>query len=315
MEKALRSDSNGTSSLFQRPLWVCLLAFTAAFAWGWAYPLIKLGFAQYEITEEMTGAKMLFAGIRFTLSGVIILAIAARKGITLRPKENRNWWFILLFSLINTTIHNTCFYIGLSHAQGARSAILNSLSTFLVVILSCMIFRSDRMSLRKVVGCMLGFSGILLLNLKEGGIDMTSFTMLGDGLIMLNALCGACASLLTRPLARRIDVFSGTGYSLLLGGVLLILPGLLLGGTLPHINLTGVVILILLIAISTIGFTLYNKLLTVNPVGKVAIWNSLIPVVGAITSCICLGEAFHLSYLMAAVLSASGIAIINFGKR
>ena len=51
-------------TIFQRPLWAALFAFTAAFLWGWAYPFIKLGFDEFEITADMTGSKMLFAGIR-----------------------------------------------------------------------------------------------------------------------------------------------------------------------------------------------------------------------------------------------------------
>ena len=43
-------------SIFQRPLWAALMAFTAAFLWGWAYPFIKLGFAEFEITTDMTGS-------------------------------------------------------------------------------------------------------------------------------------------------------------------------------------------------------------------------------------------------------------------
>lgn len=38
-------------SIFQRPIWVALFGFTAAFVWGWAYPLIKLGFAEFAITS------------------------------------------------------------------------------------------------------------------------------------------------------------------------------------------------------------------------------------------------------------------------
>jgi drug/metabolite transporter (DMT)-like permease len=71
---------------------------------------------------------------------------------------------------------------------------------------------------------------------------------------------------------------------------------------------------LLLIAISAVGFTLYNKLLSLNPVGKVAIYNSLIPVVGAVTSCLCLGETFHPKYALAGGLAAIGIYIINKGK-
>ena len=259
--------TQNNTGIFQRPLWVALFGFTAAFVWGWAYPLIKLGFAEFAITSDMTGSKMLFAGVRFFLSGIIILLVAARAGRSFHFDWKSDWWYILLFSLVNTTLHYTFLYIGLSHAEGARSAILNSLSVFTVVIMACVLFKSDRMTVRKILGCIIGFAGILSLNM--GGKESGEFTFLGDGMIILNALCGATASLMTRGLSRKVDVFVGTGISLAVGGALLIIPGLLMDGSLPQINATGCLYLLLLIGISTIGFTLYNKLLSCNPVGKV----------------------------------------------
>ena len=301
------------TSIFQRPVWVVVFALTAAIAWGWAYPLIKLGMNEFGILPNMTGSKRLFAGIRFFISVLIILAIAKPTGRKFGVRKTADWWFILLFSLLNTTLHYAFFYFGLSHNAGARSAILNSMSVFTVVIFACMFFKSDRMTMRKAIGCVIGFVGILALNL--GGKDSGRFTLLGDGMIILNALCGASASLLTRGLSKRVDVFVGTGYSLSIGGALLVLPGLAAGGTLPVVSITGLVILLLLIAISTVGFSLYNKLLSCNPVGKVAIFNSLIPVVGAVTSCLCLGETFYWKYVVAGTLATAGIYIINKGKQ
>ena len=308
-----------TTSIFQRPVWVALLAFTAAFSWGWAFPLVKLGFAEYGITQDMTASKMLFAGLRFGLAGIIILLIAATTGRSFSYKSTApkgsfsKALFLLLFALMNTTLHYACFYIGLSYSQGARAAILNSMSVFTLVILACIFFKSDKMTYRKMLGCVVGFAGILTLNM--GNQESGAFTLLGDGLIILNALCGAFAGLLTRGVNKRIDVFVGTGYSLSVGGFLLIIPSLLMGATLPQITLWGVCILVLLVGISTIGFALYNKLLTCNPIGKVAIWNSLIPVVGALTSCICLHETFYAKYIWAAGLATMGIYIINKGKK
>ena len=299
-------------SLFQRPVWVVVFALTAAIAWGWAFPLIKVGFSAFGITADMTGSKMLFAGIRFAVAGLIVLSVARSSGRSFKTNETGDWWFILAFALMNTTLHYFFFYVGMSHSEGSRAAILNSLSTFLVVLLACACFKSDRLTTRKVLGCVVGFSGILALNL--GGAESGRFTLLGDGMIILNAICGALSNLMTRGLSRRIDVFVGTGYGLTIGGILLIIPGLLFGGTLPHINMLGIVCLLLLIAISAVGFTLYNKLLSLNPVGKVAIYNSLIPVVGAVTSCLCLGETFHPKYSLAGGLAAIGIYIINKGK-
>ena len=255
-EMTLTQETIENRSIFQRPLWVVVFALTAAIAWGWAYPLIKMGMRNFGIQPDMTGSKMLFAGIRFFISGLIILAIAKPSHRKFGIRKPADAWFILLYSLLNTTLHYAFFYFGLSHNAGARSAILNSMSVFTVVILACIFFKSDKMTYRKALGCTIGFLGILTLNL--GGKDSGRFTFLGDGMIILNALCGASASLLTRGLNKRMDVFVGTGYSLSIGGALLVIPGLLAGGNLPVINLMGIIDLLLLIAISTIGFSLYN---------------------------------------------------------
>lgn len=323
---------NDSKSIFQRPVWVFIFALTAALAWGWAYPLIKLGFGEFGINEEfyltdgglgtqaLTASKMLFAGIRFCCSGLIVLAIAAaaRRDFHVQgPTDTRkaaNWAYITTFALINTTFHYAFFYIGLSNSPGARAAILNSMGVFLVVILACIFFESDKMTLRKTIGCCIGAAGIVALNVGGGEGEGSSFTFMGDGMIILNACCSAIAALMTRGLSKRIDVFVGTGCGLAIGGALLIIPGILAGGLLPQITTKGLGILLLLILISSLGFTLYNKLLSCNPVGKVAIYNSLIPVVGAITSCLCLHETFYWKYVVACALAAAGIYIINRGK-
>lgn len=306
-------DNTIKLSIFQRPLWVTIFALTAAIAWGWAYPLIKLGFNEFGITTDMTGSKMLFAGIRFALSGLIILCIASFSEKKLQVPTTSSWLYILAFALLNTTLHYACFYIGLSHSDGARAAILNSSGVFLLVLLACIFFKTDKLTLRKIAGCSIGFAGIMALN--TGTTNESDFSLLGDGMIILNALCSAFAGLMTRGLSKRVDIFAGTGYSLAIGGVLLIIPGILLNGYLPQITPFGILILLLLIAISSLGFALYNKLISCNPVGKVAIFNSLIPVVGAITSCLCLGETFYWKYVIAALLATAGIYIINKGKK
>ena len=300
------------TSIFQRPVWVVVFALTAAIAWGWAYPLIKLGFGEFGITADMTGSKMLFAGVRFAISGFIILALAKATHRNFKVCNSAGWMYLLLFSLMNTSLHYAFFYIGLSHSEGARAAILNSMSVFTLVLLACVFFKSDRLTTKKVIGCVIGFAGILALNIGNG--ESGSFTMLGDGMIILNALCSAVAGLMTRGLGRRVDVFVGTGYSLAIGGLMLIGAGLCVGSPIPAITFEGIGILALLICISTLGFALYNKLLSCNPVGKIAIFNSLIPVVGALTSCLCLNEPFYWKYVIAAILATAGIYIINKGK-
>ncbi|MCF0198629.1 MAG: DMT family transporter [Bacteroidaceae bacterium] len=299
-------------SLFLRPGWVITFACTAAIVWGLAYPLIKLGMVEFGITADMTASKLLFAGIRFLVAGLIVLAIAKSQKRSFAVRRRGDWAFLLLFSLMNTTLHYSFFYFGLSHSPGARAAIINSMSVFLVVVLACAFFRSDRMTGRKILGCAAGIAGMLALNVGE---ELNGqFTWLGDGMIILNAISSAVASLMTRGVVRRVDVFVGTGYSLSVGGALIMIPGLLCGGTLPHITWVGLLMLLGLVLISAIGFMLYNQLISLHPVGKIAIYNSLVPVVGVVSSCLCLHEPFYWNYLAAGLLVALGIYCVKKAK-
>lgn len=300
-------------SLFRRPAWVVFFALSAAIAWGWAYPLIKIGFGEFGITQDMTGSKMLFAGIRFCMAGSLILAMARIAGKGFKVNGGKSALYILSYALLNTSLHYAFFYIGLSHSEGARAAILNSLGVFMLVLLACMFFKSDKLTMRKLAGCLIGFVGVLTLNINSG--TQSEFTFMGDGMIVLNAMCSAFAGLMTRGLGKCADVFVATGYSLAVGGVFLIIPGWALGGTLPAVTFFGCVVLLLLVLISTLGFALYNKLLSCNPVGKIAIYNSIIPVVGAVTSCLCLNEPFYWKYILAAGLATAGIYMINAAKK
>ena len=98
----VKEDEKTTPSLplFQRPVWVACFALTAAVVWGWAYPLIKMGFEEFAITPDMTGNKILFAGVRFTFSGLIILAFAKAKRRSFAMRRKTDWWFMLLFAFL-----------------------------------------------------------------------------------------------------------------------------------------------------------------------------------------------------------------------
>ena len=158
-------------SIFQKPVWVAVFALTAAMAWGWAFPLIKVGFSAFGITTDMTGSKMLFAGIRFASAGLIILSLARSNGRSFRTSTISDWRFILAFALMNTTLHYFFFYVGMSHSEGSRAAILNSLSTFLVVLLACACFKSDKLTCGNsgITGCTVELctSGALCYGLSD----------------------------------------------------------------------------------------------------------------------------------------------------
>lgn len=305
---------NKKLSIFQQKPFVVLFATLSALTWAFAFPLIKLGINAFDIVGDDTGAKTLFAGIRFFIAGLITLIIAktGRKSFKISGKNNIGW--LCLYSVVNTSLHYFFFYVGLSNLSGSRSSIIDSLSTFFLIILACIIFKDEHMTAKKTIGCILGFSGIIIINISFGETSGGTFTFLGDGMLFMSALCSAFGGVLTRIVTKKIDSLVATGISLALGGGIMIIMGVIMDGKITHITVEGIVILILLVLVSAIGFSLYNKLISCNPVGEIAIFNSLIPVFGAILSCVILGEPFYLKYVAAILLVVAGVYIINKRK-
>lgn len=299
------------TTLFQNKYLVPVFAAMAALAWASAFPLIKLGIAYFNIAAGDTGAKTLFAGIRFFLAGVLVLLLARITGRSLKIGGKKEWGLLILFGIVNTALHYFFFYLGLSNSTGSRSAILDSLGTFLLILFACLFFKEEKLTWRKIIGCLLGFGGILLMNLGSSLQESGAFTLRGDGMILCSAVCAAFGGILTRIATQKSDALTATGYSLAIGGFLLILTGLLMGGRLTELNGKGLGVLCLLIFVSSLGFSFYNQLICLNPVGEIAIYNALIPVMGVLLSCIILKEPFSVKYLFAGVLVSAGICVIN----
>ena len=203
--------------------------------------------------------------------------------------------------------------MGLSHCSGSKASIIDSLGTFWLIFLAVLFFK-ERLTSNKILGCLFGFAGIIIANFSTDIISKVSFH--GEGFLVISTLCAAFGGVIVRIITtvRNINAVKATGYGLTIGGVLLLAGGLFLGGTLTKVTLKGIVVMFCLVAISVVGFVLYNQLLSCNPVGQIAIFNALIPVFGTLTSCILTGERFYFRYIISIILVALGIWFVNREK-
>lgn len=300
--------------IFKNKTAAALLAFSTAVVWAFAFPLIKLGIREFEIKSSDIGSKTLFAGVRFFAAGVVVslaYAVMHRRGEN-KSTDKHGVAFALCLGLVNTALHYFFYYIGLSNQSGSRSAVIDSMSSFLLIPMACIVFSDEHFTRRKAFGCILGAAGILAVNAGGGLTD--EFTMSGDGMLILSAVFTAIGGILTRITSKHIDIFSATGISLWFGGALLIISGALMGGHLSMFTPFGIFVLCCLIAISIYGFSIYNTLLAYNPVGRIAIFNSLIPIFGVTFSCVFLHEEFKPQYIEACLLASFGIYTINSEK-
>jgi len=79
------------------------------------------------------------------------------------------------------------FYLGLARTTGVKSSIMNATGTFFSVLLAHFIYHNDRLSFNKVLGCLVGFIGVIVVNFGRGAMQF-DFTLLGEGSVVMAAL-------------------------------------------------------------------------------------------------------------------------------
>lgn len=302
-------------AVFRNGKYKSFLAILCAFGWSLAYPLIKVGYQTLQIASDDLGGKMLFAGIRFLFAGIFVSGFCCWRKKKLALARNRDLWWLMLLAVINITLHYMCAYIGLGYNPSGRSTILDSMGGFFLMILSTVIFADDKLSVAKICGCVLGIAGIVAINVQPGTDFFANITWRGDGMILLNALCAAVGGVITRVVSRKMNIMQATGLSMIIGGALLLVMGLVIGTSSAWSwSLQGVLILVVLMTISAVCFAVYNELLAYHPISKIAIYNALIPVLGVVFSALLLKEELKWQYLIAVVMVACGIYLVNMRK-
>ena len=291
---------------------VCLLALVCCFLWGSAFPSIKVGYQLFEINQTDTASQILFAGCRFTLAGVLVVVIGSLlQGKLMKPSKSA-LPKIGKVCLLQTVIQYFFFYVGLAHTTGVKGSIVESANVFLAIIFSSLLFHQETLKGKKVLGCLIGFAGVVLINLSGGNTDL-SFNFMGDGFILISAAAYGMSSVVIKKYSETEDPVMISGYQFLAGGLIMIAVALVAGGKLEVFNISCALILLYMAIISAVAYTLWSLLLKFNPVSKVAIFGFMNPVFGVILSALILGEgsAFGIQGVTALVLVCAGIFIVN----
>lgn len=301
--------------LFRNKKYKSILAIFCAFGWSLAYPLIKIGYKEFQISSADLGGKILFAGIRFLFAGILVTVFCCLNKRKLELGRKKDFWWLILLAIVNVTLHYMFAYIGLGYNASARSTILDSMGGFFLIILSTIIFSDDKISVPKMFGCLLGIVGIVVINIQPGANFFENITFRGDGMILLNACCAAIGGVITRVASKKMNMMLATGVSMMLGGALLLAIGMIIGTNSPWcVTPKGIIVLSALILISAVCFAIYNELLAYHPISKVAIYNALIPVLGVIFSALLLNEELKWQYFISVIMVACGIYLVNQGR-
>lgn len=292
---------------------VALLACVCCILWGSAIPVIKTGYRLMEVDAADTASQIVFAGVRFTLAGLLVLIFASIREKKVLIPDRTILKYAVPVCLAQTVGQYFFFYIGVAHTSGVKGGIITGLGNFIAILMSCLIVRNERMTGRKMAGCVLGFAGVIVINLMGKSLDM-GFTLTGEGFILISQVAYGISTILINIYSKKVSpvVLSGTQFTM--GGIVLTLIGVGMGGHLGNVTAVGVVSIFYLAMVSAVAYTLWSVLLAWNDVSKVAIFGFVNPLCSVILSALILGEvkqAFNTGSLAALLLVCAGIYIVN----
>lgn len=290
-----------------------LLALLCCLLWGSAFPCIKIGYDLFGVVGDDTGSQLLFAGCRFALAGILVIAAGSLLTRRVLRPARRDLPPIALLALTQTAAQYIFFYIGLAHANGVNASIVNGSGACITVLMACFVFRCEKFTLAKGIGCALGFAGVLLLNISGG---KWQFVSTGEGLVLLSAVAAATSAILIKRFSGDHDPVLLSGWQFFCGGIGLIAVGLIGGGRLAPTGLAAPALLLYLGFLSAAAYTLWGLLLQQNPVSRITAYDCSIPLFGALLSAWWLQETDQLlrwQVPAALALVVAGVLVIDRG--
>lgn len=301
----------------QKPMTVMMLALLCCFLWGSAFPCVKIGYDLFAIAAEDTMSQMLFAGCRFALAGVLVILFGSMLSKRVLVPEKKSIGMVVKLAMVQTVMQYVLFYIGVAHTTGVKSSIINASNVFISLILASLLFRFEKLTARKIVGCLIGFAGVVIINLNGNGLD-ASFSLKGEGAIFLSTVAYALSSGLIKLYSQKENPVTLSGYQFLIGGLVMIGIAFCMGGRITSGSAAAFLLLLYMALISAVAYTLWGILLKYNPVAKVAVFGFMTPVFGVLLSALLLGErnqAFGWRGIVALLLVCVGIYVVNKGKQ
>lgn len=298
---------------FTEKFYVIAIAIFCCVLWGSAFPVLKVSYVELNMTPGDLTAKIVFAGMRFLLASILLfifVILFMKSSVVIKKNQIL---YLLGLGLLQTTLQYFFFYNGLANTSGMKGAILASLGSFFVVIIAHFVYSNDKMSLRKTIGIVTGFTGIILVNWGKGRVSL-DFSFMGEGFLIISGLVSAFGTILAKKLSKDIHPFLVTAWQMLLGSMLLISFGLpRLQPNAMTFTTKGWILLLYSAFLSAAAFSLWYSLLKYNKAGEISLYKFMIPVSGSILSAIFIpGESLSVNILFALILVVLGIVAINY---
>lgn len=295
--------------LIKEKKWAIVFSLFAMLLWGSAIPLIKTTYIHANIMPDDTGGKILIAGIRFFMAGILTFIYFGLFNKEEVKKENINIKFILVLALFQTCLQYMFYYIGLSNTLGSLAAVIQASNAFITVVISVLLISEEKFTKRKLSALLVGSIGILIINLKGGG--GLHFKLSGEGFVLIATTFNALSSVLIRKYGRKLNGFLLTASQFALGATPLIIIGAITHKSNVNFDFLLFVMLSYGAFISATSFTIWTFVLQTHSSSEFGIYKLFVPIFGTILSILVLGEELTINIVLGLIFVLTGAIILN----
>ena len=291
---------------------IILCAIIVMFLWGSLFPFVKWGFLEFGISSNNVPDVLLFAGLRFLISGAILTAISLafvkKEEVVSKLKNKKILIGIVLVGLFSVILHYTCSYISLTKTDSSSVSLLKQSGVLVFVCFSFLFIKEDEFSIAKIIAAILGVASIIVVNIESLDFMMN----LGTILAIASSLCTVISNIILKKFLSNVNPCFITGLSQLIGGIALTVIALLFGGTLTAFTLNGLFISIYIIVATIISYGLWYAIVQKYDLSKLFIIKMLEPLFACLISALLpIGAIIQWNHLVALILVGFAIVVSN----
>ncbi len=274
--------------------------------WGSTWMAIKIGLAD--------APPIWSAALRFILAVAILVTI----NLITRQKYPQGWrnkWRVAWPGVFTYFGSYSFTYLGSQYISSALASILFAVFPFMVMLLMTLMLKSERITLRAVVGVVLGFAGVVLIFLEP--MDYGSYAAFGMVMMLLSPLAAAIGTVSIKAYLKDEDVFPMVTLQMTLGAILLTITAALVEDiTMFKVTTASIGAMIFLATFgSVVSFTSYYWLLKRLPILTMSMVALITPMVAMCLGYVVLGELLKIQDYIGAALVLAGVATVNLKSK
>ena len=252
---------------------------------------------------------ILFAGMRTLLCGLVVALAALVWGG--RANLRRDWLIYLMLAVLNVVLFMGLQTFTILYMPSGSAAVVIYLQPILVGLASYLVL-SEQLSVPKVVGLVLGFSGVVVVS--TGSLSGSSLgTPLGVAFGVGSALSWTLGTVYFKWYGERLSTLWAVAVPFSVGGLVLTGLGLVLE-PLSSISWTGTYFASFLYTAlvgTALAWMLWLGLVKAGEASRVSAYVFFVPLASVLLGAAFLGETLSLWLLAGAALVICGIYLVN----